>query len=163
MIDKHKFSISTCLWIVSSLLGVIPIFFEYVDWYLDCKATYASDILEKLVSTDDFYFGLASVLLVSLIELVLETGNKYYPLVFINVIFDIIILVVYNLSYFKPDFIIRVLSSSNKVVAIGWFVGIVSIVSVIISIINILFLSFISPKGNNDKMHTMQLSRVKVY
>lgn len=167
MVNTHKFGVSISLWIVSSIIGMIPIFFEFVNWYLEQTTDITTgSFLEHFLVTHDLYFGLASVLISSLIELVLETGNRYTPLVFINIIVNILALILYNLCYFKHEFLCRIFSNSSGEIMespICWFFVIVFFVAIMIGLINILFLSFDNSNTLMAKKHIKQSNRVKVY
>lgn len=169
-IDTHKLGVSLSLWIISSLLGLIPIFFEFVSWYVergDIELT-SEEFLKKLLTSSDLYFALVSVLLASLIELVLEKGNKYVFLIFLNVIFNIICLILYNISHFIPSFLTKVFKAKatdqtiSTDAVIGFFIIVFS-TAIVVSIINIVFLSFKIPNSANGKKALSSFNSVKVF
>ena len=157
MIDWRKFGISIGLWLVSLILGVIPVFANFIDWYLDNDKDKLSFIFH-VVTTSDFYSCLMSILIVGLVELVLTTGNRHSMLIIINVICDSIILMTYNLSLFKVEFLIKMFKDDDCASCL--FIVILTIGMIIISVSNIRFLSIIENKKIEIK--TKSKSKVKV-
>ncbi len=158
--SKHKAGVSFSLWLISSILASIPIFLDYVNWYLQEQKNH-NIFVKELVSSNAFYYGILSILLASLVELVLETGNKYVFIVLPNAVFDIITLVFYNISYFRPEFLRKAISNSNcKAYGI---VSVFIVISIIMSLINIFALSIISKKHINNPVNMTESKRVKVY
>lgn len=137
-IDCHKFFVSFWLWLITFGLGLIPVFVKFVDWFLD-EDENKLDFIYCMVLSTDYYSCVISILIVSMIELVLQTGNKYGVLIILNVIVDSIILLVYNLALFKMDFLNKVFIGHTKGTVA--FVIALSVTMFVISVLNIWYLS----------------------